>query len=132
MLDEEVKEWIKFADIDLESAKHLLTMKPMPNEIICYHCQQAVEKFLKAYIIYCGEEIEKIHNLLALNNTCKKYDKSFEELEQKCSKLNGYSTIVRYPFHTIDLNEDDVKEAVSFAELIKEFVEGKLIVKESN
>ena len=126
MLNEEVIEWLKFANVDLDSAKHLLKMKPQPNEIICYHCQQAVEKFLKSYIIYCNEEIEKIHNLLVLNSTCKKYDQTFETIEEKCSKLNGYGTMVRYPFHTIDLEKIDVNEAVKYAGEIKEFIETKL------
>ncbi|MDR1992839.1 MAG: HEPN domain-containing protein, partial [Nitrososphaerota archaeon] len=95
--------------------------------IICYHCQQAVEKFLKAYIIYRGEEIAKIHNLLALNNNCKKYDETFEEIDEKCSKLNSYGVIVRYPFHTIDIEEIDVNQAILYAETIKKFIEDKFI-----
>ena len=40
-------EWLDFAYMDLSAAEHLLTMRPLPVEIICYHCEQAAEKFLK-------------------------------------------------------------------------------------
>ena len=38
------KEWFDLATKDFECAKFLLNMKPVPFEIICYHCQQCVEK----------------------------------------------------------------------------------------
>ena len=37
-------EWFEFAKRDLESAKFLMNMHPRPIEIICYHCEQSVEK----------------------------------------------------------------------------------------
>lgn len=42
------KEWLEFAAMDLDSAQFLLGMRPVPVEIICYHCEQAAEKLLKA------------------------------------------------------------------------------------
>jgi len=35
----EYKEWQGLADMDLKTAEYLKEMKPMPTEIICYHCQ---------------------------------------------------------------------------------------------
>ena len=40
-------EWFIFANNDLNSAKFLLNMKPLPLEIICYHCQQSAKNILK-------------------------------------------------------------------------------------
>ena len=46
--------WIEFAKTDLGVAKHLDEQYyPKPLEIICYHCQQAAEKAIKAIIILC-------------------------------------------------------------------------------
>jgi hypothetical protein len=36
-------EWFKMAEIDFDSANFLLAMKPIPFEIICYHCRQCKE-----------------------------------------------------------------------------------------
>ena len=44
-------EWLEFAKMDLGAAEYLLTMHPLPVEIICYHCEQAAEKFLKAVLV---------------------------------------------------------------------------------
>ena len=123
----EVDEWIKYGNMDLESAKYLLNMKPLPFEIICYHCQQAVEKYIKAYIVSCDEELNKIHDLIELNKICKKHDEDFEQMDIMCSELNNYSVIIRYPFHTLDLEETDVISAIKYAEQIREFVNTHLI-----
>lgn len=51
----ETKEWYDMAVMDLGVAKHLdASYYPKPLEIICYHCQQAAEKAVKALIIHYG------------------------------------------------------------------------------
>ena len=57
------REWFKIAETDLSSAEFLQSMTPVPFEIICYHCQQSVEKYLKGYLALKGEEIKKTHDL---------------------------------------------------------------------
>ena len=51
---EEYKEWLVFAKTDYESAKYLngAPFHPRPLNVICYHCQQAAEKAVKALIVY--------------------------------------------------------------------------------
>jgi HEPN domain-containing protein len=44
---ETVSEWLYLADADVDSAKLLNELRPQHREIICYHCEQAVEKYLK-------------------------------------------------------------------------------------
>ena len=46
-----VEEWLRFANNDLEAVRILSSHHPMQLEIICYHCQQAAEKALKAYLL---------------------------------------------------------------------------------
>jgi len=36
--------------MDLGTAEYLQNMSPLPLEIICYHCQQSAEKYLKGYL----------------------------------------------------------------------------------
>ena len=44
-LESTIKEWLRFVEMDRSTAQHLFnTMHPQPLEIICFHCQQAVEK----------------------------------------------------------------------------------------
>lgn len=114
-------EWFIFANNDLNSAKFLLNMKPLPLEIICYHCQQSAEKYLKGYIALNGGDILRTHDLTILNKICRKYDERFKELEEDCIELVDYGVHVRYPFH-IDLEEYDMKKALESAYNIENFI----------
>ncbi len=53
------KEWLEFAAMDLDSAQFLLGMRPVPVEIICYRCEQAAEKLLKAVLVAADVEPPK-------------------------------------------------------------------------
>ena len=37
------EEWFKIAEMDIRTAEYLRNMRPVPIEIICYHCSQAAE-----------------------------------------------------------------------------------------
>ena len=50
-------EWFRYAAQDLSSANYLRGMQPVPLEIICYHCQQSIEKYLKGFICLNGGNI---------------------------------------------------------------------------
>jgi HEPN domain-containing protein len=51
------KEWFIIAQANLASADFLQNMKPAPLEIICYHCQQSAEKYLRGYLAHHGDNI---------------------------------------------------------------------------
>jgi len=118
-------EWFEYARHDFESAKYLLNMKPKPFEIICYHFQQSVEKYLKGFIALNGGEVIKTHDLGMLNKECCKHDESFKLIENECIDLTDYGVQVRYPFH-IDLEESDVTEALKNTERVIEFLKDKI------
>jgi len=118
-----VKEWHRYAELDLLTANHLLTtLYPVPYEIIAYHCQQCAEKYLKSYLVYNDQDVVKTHDLVKLCNLCAEFDKTFLELENKCSILFTYITDTRYPNQKIELTDYDVKKALKYAEEIKAFV----------
>lgn len=119
------KEWFKVAQIDLASAEFLQGMRPVPIEVICYHCQQSAEKHLKGFLALNGEAIEKIHDLVRLNKMCRKYEKDFESIEEECLMLTDYAVNIRYPF-PIDINETDMHLALKSAHKIRDFVSEKV------
>ena len=52
MAEDEASKWFQSAEMDFQTAIHLYeNMYPPPREIICFHCQQAVEKFLKSLLL---------------------------------------------------------------------------------
>ena len=123
------KEWFKIAEDDLSSAEFLQNMQSIPTEIICYHCQQSAEKYLKGFLALNGEEIKRTHDLVILNKECRKYDEDFETIEEECLILTDYGVNIRYPF-PMDINESDMEVAIKSAHKIKDRVLAKANIKE--
>jgi len=59
-----VDEWLKKADEDLLFAESNLEGGSEFYSQICFHFQQAAEKYLKAYIIAAGLAFERVHDAL--------------------------------------------------------------------
>ena len=117
-----IAEWFQFADTDLASAEHLSNnMRPQPLEIICYHSQQAAEKYLKGYLIFKGiMEPPKTHKLNNLIDICAEYDERFNEIEQACSALTRYGVQPRYP-KEIRVTVNDALKALEYARQVRDF-----------
>ena len=125
-MDELVAEWIRYSDTDFATAKHLYeNMRPVPLEIICYHCQQSAEKALKAYWIFSNMKPPRTHDLILLRNECEKIDKSFEAIVENCVNLNDYSSQPRYPME-MEITDEDTHLALRDSETISEFVKEKI------
>jgi HEPN domain-containing protein len=123
------KEWFRVAQTDLDSAEFLQGMRPIPIEVICYHCQQSAEKHLKGFLALKGEIIEKIHDLVRLNKMCHKYTNDFKTIEEDCLMLTDYAVNIRYPF-PMDINETDMHLALKSAHKIRDFVLEKVEIDE--
>jgi len=106
-----VREWIELADQDEASACYLAGMRPMPLEVICFHCQQAAEKTLKAVLAKHGQEIPRTHDLLELLDLVLAVPLSIASLESRLLGLNDFAVVVRYPSH-VPLEEQDVVQAL--------------------
>ena len=108
-----VNEWFKYAKRDFDSAKYLTSMRPEPLEIICFHCQQAAEKALKAYLISIDMRVPRTHDLDELLDLCEKHE-SIKSLRDTTIPLNDYSVMARYP--SLELtNAQDKKQAINAA-----------------
>ena len=122
-----VKKWIQKADEDLGyadlSLKEEFTFFPQ----ICWHFQQAAEKYLKTYIVAFDLEFRKIHDLAALLNTCEKHHPAFSSLLESCTYLQKFYVEARYPviWETIYSRNDTIK-AQKAAYIIIEFVNKSL------
>jgi HEPN domain-containing protein len=117
-----VAEWIQIAYDDYDSALHLFETKhPKPLEIICYHCQQSIEKSLKAFLCAKQIEIPKTHNTGILCKLCAESDIRFENFQETCYEMVVYATNTRYPIR-IEIEEQDAERALRQASEIFDFV----------
>ena len=121
---DEYSELVFIAEEDLESAKILANHYKPKIEIACYHCQQSVEKALKAFLSYHNVKFRYIHDLEDLCNDCQKIDMSFSTLQKECKMLNKYVTQTRYSRNYL-LTEHQMNQAIKFAEKILNIVKEK-------
>jgi len=117
-----LEQWLNKGKDDLRVAEYLSAMHhPTPDEIICFHCQQSAEKYLKAFIFSHDIEPDKTHDLEYLLEICQKYNTEFSILLSKVDILNRYSVLPRY-LNELEISNEDMKTALSYAKSIQEFV----------
>jgi HEPN domain-containing protein len=56
-------QWLDKAASDFDAAEQLSTQGGRFREIVAFHCQQAVEKFLKALLVRRQIEFPKTHDI---------------------------------------------------------------------
>ncbi|MDR1932457.1 MAG: HEPN domain-containing protein [Spirochaetales bacterium] len=121
------EDWCFLADRDLRAAEHLAsTMRPVPVEIICFHCQQAGEKYLKGFVtLKENKEPPYIHDVAQLCKLCEKYDSTFSGILKLCSILTEFGIQPRYD-RMMQLSEDDMHQAVKCAQEVEVFIKTKM------
>jgi HEPN domain-containing protein len=93
-----VKGWMRKAEKDLRIARNTLeTMTDPPLDAICFHAQQGVEKYLKAFLTYEEIEFPFTHELSDLALLCSTRDKGFESFVSRVTILIPYAVEMRYP-----------------------------------
>jgi HEPN domain-containing protein len=58
-----VRQWIAKADVDFRTAERLLIDAEPIRASIAFHCQQATEKYLKAFLVFRAVEFPKTHSI---------------------------------------------------------------------
>lgn len=122
-----VKNWLEKARRDLMTAKNGLKSSEPFTDIICFHAQQAGEKYIKAYLVWQEIEFPKTHSLEDLFLLAAQKDSAFHKLIEEASILTPYAVEIRYGEFEEPLFED-AKKAVSITEQTKEFIHAKLPV----
>ena len=102
-----LKTWIAKADNDLMIINHELQL-PEPEwvtDMICFHCRQAAEKYLKALLIYQDKEIPRTHNIEFLLTLIKESYPEISGLDVR--DISQFGVDVRYPddFYTPTIDE---------------------------
>ncbi len=88
-------EWLRIAERDLQRISRCL--RDNDPEAAGFFLQQALEKFLKAFLLSNGWRLRRVHDLEALLDDATEYDPSLEEFRSLCQETNGYYLAERYP-----------------------------------
>ena len=117
----EFQRWFIKAEEDLNLVLKLLKDEDANQftSSIGFHCQQAIEKFLKAFLIYNQKEFIRTHDLNLLRNLCSEIDSDFVILE--------FAVDYRYPDDSYIPELEEVKAYKELILNIKMMIETKII-----
>jgi len=128
---EVVLRWLKKAESDFKSAELLLKANKVITDSICFHCQQAIEKYFKAFLTDKEIRFGKIHDLRTLYELCVGEDKDFERFDkEKMADLTYYAVDLRYPDEFYIPTPKEAQDAYKIASEVKKFILDKLKIKE--
>lgn len=116
-----INEWMTLADHDLDVAKLARDHLPEYYEIIAFHCQQAVEKYFKAFLIFLDIEPIKTHDLLYLQDMINRQKELPLDIN-KISQLQEYSVEIRYPNILIKVSDSEIDNAIAIAQEVRETI----------
>ena len=119
---DEVLSWLKKARQDLDAAAWLLESPFALYSAVGFHCQQAAEKTLKAYLTWMDEPFEKTHSLVALVGMCLKFTPDFNELRAAATILTPYAISTRYPGDLPDISNQEASDALDLARKTWRFI----------
>lgn len=108
-------DWLRIAKKDLERVERML--EDDDPEMAGFCLQQAVEKFLKAFLLSKGWQLRRIHDLEALLDDAIAFDPSLAGFRELCQKLSAFYLVERYPLVVaIGITEQDVRVSLELAD----------------
>lgn len=105
------KDWLRIAEKDLVRSGQLLEVHD--PEAAGFYLQQALEKFLKAFLLSRGWRLQRVHDLELLLNESITFDPSLETYRAVLQKVTGFYFLERYPLVVeTNLTDEDIKGAL--------------------
>lgn len=99
-------EWLERAEEDIASVRWALGQGYI--FFAAYHLQQAVEKWLKAFLLHHGWHLERTHDLEDLLHEAVKYEPSLQVFQPMCHRVK-YFIAARYPGLPNPPTEDELR-----------------------
>jgi len=122
-----VLEWLYKADQDFGYAGLGLADESGYYDQICFLLQQAVEKYLKAYIVANDLKFAKEHSLVKLLDECVRADISLDKLQSECRFLTAFYFEVRYPDEPfIVATKEQAEKALKAADAVQTEIRKRL------
>lgn len=120
------RQWLIKAMNDLLNADNNLKSEVVPFDTVCFHCQQAAEKLLKAYLVANGKEHPFTHDLFLIIEKILPLNSEADDLREPCSILMPYAVEIRYPDDWHMPSEEDAKEARDAASDVLDWLKNAL------
>ena len=112
----EVQAWLRKAGDDLRSAQVDLAAAPPLIEDALFHCQQAAEKAMKAFLTAHDTTFRKTHDLDELAAACGAIDTSLNVALDPARDLTVFAWAFRYPGPEGTPPEAEAHESLALAQ----------------
>ncbi len=120
----ETTQWVRFAEEDLEGARNLAARNPPLRNLVCFHCQQSAEKYLKALLQELGLPVPRTHDLEELLDLLLPHDGTLAPLRRGLRSLTRYAVAFRYP--GVRATTRQMQAALRHAERVGRQLRGRL------
>lgn len=114
----EVRAWLARSASDLRAAAHDLAAVPPILDDAVFHCQQTVEKALKAYLAWHDQPFRKTHSLEELGEACLRLDPSLRPLVDQAVPLTEYAWKFRYPGESEEPTRGEAEATLAVARAV--------------
>lgn len=89
------QDWFRKGEADIRTIEILLTQGGDPD-IAASHLQQALEKYLKGYLLSKGWQLERIHDLSVLLDEAVKHKPELQKFRKFLEEVTAYYFQSRY------------------------------------
>lgn len=120
-----IQGWIKKAEGDLTAAEMTLNIKLDDQFIAAFHAQQAIEKYLKAFLVWRQVPFPKTHEIKKLLSLLPAEDEKLVKELVEADWLSPYGVEFRYPLEEV-VDLETAKKAVDQAKKVQQAVMGRL------
>ena len=121
-----IKEWFYQADQDLGSAIVIFQHIPRYFETVAFHCQQAVEKYIKGLLVFYDSNFKKTHDVVFLLELLTDKTDISDDLYSKALSMEGFGVDIRYPNHKIHLSKEELENTIKIAREFRAFVKERI------
>ncbi|MFH1347808.1 MAG: HEPN domain-containing protein [Candidatus Margulisiibacteriota bacterium] len=126
--DKIVKEWIDKAEGDYETVLDLRAKRRIKQRyIIAFHCQQCIEKYLKALLTSFEIDFPRHHDLEELLVLLLEADSLLAPIRKELKELTPFAVQFRYPGDEVTAGE--VNKAVKSAKKLRKILRKRLGLK---
>ena len=117
-------EWIQKAENDYAAVQQLLQAPNPLHDIICFHAQQCIEKYLKAWLQEANIPVQRTHNLEELLVLITPTLPTWSDWEPDFKVITAYAVDPRYPGDSA--TSDNTQHAMHICDEVRQAVRTQL------
>ena len=121
-----VGQWRAKAQTDWTTVEILMGSERCPADAVCFHCQQFVEKLLKALLTRHGIEAPKTHDVRRLIQLAQPFAPELSRFSDSSDALTVHGVETRYPDDWREIEPTEMNEVVELTKRLGEILLSKL------